>query len=42
MFNLINPLVLGFQLDFLKYVFIAFAFFGLVLLVRKIILNKGV
>lgn len=42
MFELINPLLLGFQLDFLKYVFIAFAFFGVIMLVRKIILNKGV
>lgn len=42
MFDLFNPLLLAFQLDFIKYIFIAFAFFGVMLLIRKIVLRKGI
>ena len=42
MFDLFNPLLLAFQIDFVKYIFIGFAFFGVILLVRKIVLHKGV
>lgn len=39
---LFNVLDLMFQLDSIKYLYAAFAFFGANLLVRKLILNRGV
>ena len=39
---LFNVLELLFQLDFMIYIFVAFAFFGVMLLLRRLIFHKGV
>lgn len=42
MFDFINPLSYLIQIDLSKYLFAAFAVFGVMLLIKKLFFNRGV